>query len=157
MLWWAIDNFFPLAVRGLGGSRNGGGGGGGGRARTKDAAVGEDRPNPWGEHATWVAFARDVPSTGEGGMGVDNNDRRGAAINAPSATKDTEVGQGKEGGQKGGMEKEEPRTADSVAMPAVVAAAVVALEEENERRVGELLTAYGSIATKMTTARHSRQ
>jgi hypothetical protein len=40
--------------------------------------------------------------TGEGGAGADNDDGRGAAINTLSATKDTEVGQGKEGRGKGG-------------------------------------------------------
>jgi hypothetical protein len=89
--------------------------------------------------------------TGEGGVGADNDDGRGAAINAPSTTKDTEVGQGTEGGGKRGMGKDEPRTVDAVAMPTIVAAAVVALEEENKRRAGELLTAYGSIATKTMT------
>ncbi len=49
------------------------------------------------------------------------------------------------------MGKEEPRTADAGTMPAVVAAAVIALEEENKRRAGELLTAYGSIVTKTAT------
>jgi hypothetical protein len=52
------------------------------------------------------------------------------------------------------MGKEEPRTADAIEMPAIVAAAaVVALDKENKWRVGELLTAYGSIATKTTTTR----
>jgi hypothetical protein len=55
--------------------------------------------------------------------------RRGAAIDAPSTSKDTEVGQGTEGGGKGGMGKEEPRTADAIAMPTVVTTAVVMLEE----------------------------
>jgi hypothetical protein len=48
------------------------------------------------------------------------------------------------------MGKEEPRTADAIAMPIVIAAAVVMFEEENKRREGELLTTYGSIATKTT-------
>ena len=34
-------------------------------------------------------------------------------------------------------------------MPAVITATVVTLEEENNLRAGELLTAYGSIATEM--------
>jgi hypothetical protein len=84
---------------------------------------------------------------GGGGAGADI-DGRGAAINAPSATKDTEVGQGTEGRGKGGTGKEEPRTVDAIAMPTIIAAAVVALEEENKWRAGELLTTYGSIANK---------
>ncbi len=52
------------------------------------------------------------------------------------------------------MGKEEPRTVDAIATPANVAtAADVALDKENKWRVGELLTAYGSIATKTTTTR----
>jgi hypothetical protein len=92
MLRWAIDDFFPLAARGPGGGRNGGSGGGSGGARTENAAAGDDRLNPRGEHAAWVAFTRDAPSTGEGGAGMDNDNGRGAAIDPPSATKDTEVG-----------------------------------------------------------------
>jgi hypothetical protein len=69
--------------------------------------------------------------------------------------KDTEVGQGTEGGRKGETGKEEPRAADAVATPTILATAVVPLEEENERRAGELLTAYGSIATKTTTTQPS--
>ncbi len=88
-------------------------------------------------------------------LGVDNNNRHSTAINAPSTTKDTEVGQETEGGGKVGAGKEEPRTADAIATPAVVAAPVIALEEENKWRAGELLTAYGSIATKTTTTRPS--
>ncbi len=55
------------------------------------------------------------------------------------------------GGRKRGSGKEELRTADSGTMPAFIAVVVVVLEEENEWRVGELLTAYGSIATKTMT------
>ncbi len=102
MLRWAIDEFFPLEAQGPGGSRNGCSGGGGGGARTEDAGAGDDHPNPRGEHATWVAFARDAPSTGEDGAGTDNNDGCGSAINAPSATKNTDVGRGTEGGGKWG-------------------------------------------------------
>jgi hypothetical protein len=46
------------------------------------------------------------------------------------------------------MGKEEPRTVGAFVLPAAVAVTFVALEEENKQRVGELLTAYGSIATK---------
>jgi hypothetical protein len=88
--------------------------------------------------------------TGEGRAGADNDDGRGAAIDVPYATKDTEVGQGTEGGKGGGMGKEELRTADTVVTPSVLAAAVIALEEENKQRAGELLTAYGSIVNKTT-------
>jgi hypothetical protein len=107
--------------------------------------------NPQGEHAAWVALTRDASSMGEGRVGADNNDGRGTAINVPSAMKDTEVRQGTEGGGKGGTRKEEPRTADAFATPAVVTAVVVMLEEENEQRVEELLTTHVSIATEMTT------
>ncbi len=113
MLRWAINDFFPPAVRGPGGGRNGGSGG----ARTEDIAVGDNHPNPRGEHAAWVVSTRDAPSTGEGGAGVGNNDRRGAAIDVLSAMKDTEVEQGTEGGGKGGTGKVEPRTGDAIAMP----------------------------------------
>jgi hypothetical protein len=67
---------------------------------------------------------------GEGGAEADNNNNPDAVINVLSTTKDTEVGQETEGGGKGGMGKEEPRTADVVATPAVVATTVVALEEK---------------------------
>jgi hypothetical protein len=92
---------------------------------------------------------------GEGRAGVDNNDRCGAAINVPSATKDTEVGQGTEGGGKGRPVKEESRTANAIAMPPVVATMVVALDEEDKPRVGELLTACGSIETVTMTTQPS--
>jgi hypothetical protein len=62
-------------------------------------------------------------------------------------------------GRRGGWEgKEEPRTLDAAAMPTINAAVgVVALEEENEWRAGELLTAYGSIETKTMTTRSLQQ
>jgi hypothetical protein len=69
MLRRAIKEFFPPVARGPGGSRNGGSRGGDGGARTEDAAAGDNHPNPRGEHATWVVFARDAPSTGEDGVG----------------------------------------------------------------------------------------
>jgi hypothetical protein len=59
--------------------------------------------------------------TGEGRAGADNNNGPGTAVDAPSRTKDTEVGQKTEREGKGGMRKEEPRTADAVAMPAAIA------------------------------------
>jgi hypothetical protein len=90
-------------------------------------------------------------------VGADNKDGHGAVIDAPSTTKYTEVGQGAKGGGKVEMGKEEPRTADTFAMPAVIAIAVVALEEENKQRAGELLTAYGSIGTKTTTTQPLHQ
>jgi hypothetical protein len=55
--------------------------------------------------------------------------------------------------RKGVMGKEEPRTSDTNATPVMVATAIVMLEEDNKWRAGELLTAYGSIATKTTTTR----
>ncbi len=79
-------------MQGPGGSRNGGSGGGGDGARTENAAAGDNHLNPQAEHAAWVAFTRDAPSMGKGGAGVDNNDGRGAAIDALSTRKDTEVG-----------------------------------------------------------------
>jgi hypothetical protein len=55
MLQWAIDDFFPLAAQGPGGGRNGGSRGssrgGCGGARTENAAAGDNRLNPRGEHA----------------------------------------------------------------------------------------------------------
>jgi hypothetical protein len=90
-------------------------------------------------------------------VGADNNDRRGAAIDVPSTTKYTEVERGTKGGGKVETGKEEPRTADTFAMPAVVAIAVVALEEENKQRVEELLTAYGFIGTKITMTQPLQQ
>jgi hypothetical protein len=71
--------------------------------------------------------------------------------------KDTEVGQGTEGGGNGETGKEEPRTAGALATPAIVAVKVVALEEENKQRAGELLTAYGSIVTETMITRPSQQ
>ena len=108
------------------------------------------------EYSTYIAI-KDAKRylMGEGGAGADI-DRRGTAINAPSATKDTEVGQGTERGRKGQTGKEEPRTADTIAMPAIIAAAVVALEEENNWWAGELLTAHGSIVNKTKTMQPSQ-
>ncbi len=79
-------------MRGPGGGRNGSSRGGNSRARTEDVAAGDNHPNPRRRHAAWVAFARDAPSTGEDGVGADNGDGRGTVIDAPSTTKDTEVG-----------------------------------------------------------------
>jgi hypothetical protein len=61
------------------------------------------------------------------------------------------------GRRKVGPGKEKPRTADAAAIPAIFAPAVVMLEEENKWRVGELLTAYGVIATKTMTTRPLQQ
>jgi hypothetical protein len=93
--------------------------------------------------------------TGEGRAGADNNNGRGTAVDAPSRTKDTEVGQKTEREGKGGMRKEEPRTADAVAMPAAIAEMLLLRLRKKTNGVGELLTTYGSIVTKTTTTRPS--